>query len=67
MRATKLEHTERLKTNLKRLETTHVDELVVFTSKDRKLYKRLHEYRKYNQIASTLRELIDLGLKVKGY
>ena len=67
MKATKLDHTTRLEVNLKRLETTHVDELVVFTSKDRKLYKRLHDYRKYNQIASTLRELIDLGLKVKGY
>ena len=67
MRATKLDHITRLETNLKRLETTHVDELVVFTSKDRKLYKRLHDYRKYNQIASTLRELIDIGLKVKGY
>lgn len=67
MKATKLDHTTRLAENLKRLEHTHVDELVVFTSKDRNLYKRLHEYRKYSKIAPTLRELIDIGLKAKGY
>jgi hypothetical protein len=58
---------DRLNYYLKQLESKSVNEICVFGTKHKSLYKRLHAYRKDNKVAPTLRELIDIGLKAKGY
>lgn len=62
-----LNETDRLQHYLKQLETRSVNEICVFGTKHKSLYKRLHAYRKDSKVAPTLRELIDLGLKAKGF
>lgn len=67
MKKNELNETDRLNHYLKQLETKSVNEICVFTTKHKSLYKRLHSYRMDKKVAPTLRELIDLGLKAKGY
>jgi hypothetical protein len=62
-----ISHEERLSIQLKRLESQPINEVITFTGKHRNLYKRLHEYRKHGKISESVRELIDIGLKSKGY
>jgi len=58
---------ERLKHQLKQIEKKPVQEVCVFTSKHKTLFKRFHAYRRAESITQTMRELIDIGLKSKGY
>lgn len=67
MKKNELHPIDRLNYQLNKLEKNPVNEICTFTSKNRNLYTRLHTYRKDNKISETIRELIDLGLKVKGY
>jgi hypothetical protein len=67
MKKNELNAKDRLEYYLKQLESKSVNEICVFGTKHKSLYKRLHAYRKDSKVAPTLRELIDIGLKLKGY
>lgn len=57
----------RLKDKLKTLQHKAITESIVFNKEDEQLYIRLHNFRQHKKVAKVMRELIDLGLKQKGY
>ena len=58
---------DRLRDNLIKIKTKPINEVVTFTSKQASLYERFHKYRGDDKISEVIRELIDLGLKSKGW
>lgn len=60
-------HNQRLEDKLTKLRTKSITESIVFNKADKELFVRLHNYREGKHNAKVLRELIDLGLKQKGY
>jgi glucose-6-phosphate dehydrogenase assembly protein OpcA len=57
----------RLQDKLKLMSKQSITESIVFNKSDKELFSRLHNYRQDKHNAKVLRELIDLGLKQKGY
>ena len=67
MKKGELEPFERIIHHLNQMETKPINEVITFTSKHKSLYIRFHKYRKGNKISESARELLDIGLKAKGY